>query len=113
MATAERLEKEIGSRMGRERRGQDVSEEKETRIYEVEREIQPNTWEFVSNLTVEGYAIVNQFLAKAEELNWPVGDYRVLHWDEHYASGSFFLITLRSGPRVAELAKPVSEDVAA
>lgn len=87
---------------------EEVSAAEGLRVYEVERETKLNTWEFVGNITVDDWSIVSTFLRAAESRDWPVGDYRLNHWDENFASGSFFLITLRTGERVAELTKPVA-----
>lgn len=84
------------------------------RIYEVERETKPNKWEFVRNLTVKDYAMLEALVERANELDWPDGTYRLLSWDQDFASGSFFLVTLRTQKqRRAEMATPARTEEAA
>lgn len=68
----------------------------ETRVYEVERRNEANAWVFVGNLEITNYAIVNSLVERADRDDWPDGEYRLLHWDNDFASGSFFRVTLRS-----------------
>lgn len=85
----------------------------ETRVYEVEREIDQHTWQFVGNVEITNYAIVQSLVDRADQDDWPDGEYRLLHWDKDFASGSFFLVTLRSETkRRGELHKAPSEAAA-
>lgn len=89
----------------------DVSE---TRVYEVERLTCNRTWEFVGNLEVEGYTMLARLVDRAERDDWQDGEYRLLHWDKDFASGSFYLVTLRCEKhRRAEMHKPAEREEAA
>jgi hypothetical protein len=50
----------------------------------------------MGNLEVTDWAMLEAFRERAEQNEWPDGEYRLNHWDGEYSSGSFWLVTLRS-----------------
>jgi hypothetical protein len=75
------------------------------RVYEVEQQTKDG-WRLVGNLPVTGYAMIQALVERAEEAEWPDGTYRLLYWDQDFASGTFYLVSLRTEKqRRAEMAQ--------